>query len=341
LTHPAPGSGVRVLTVLVGSDVSDDSLRALDLHRHLASLGAQVRTVALGPGTSGGLDAVVPVLAPHPRAPAAGLQLRREARWCDVLVLHGSHPGRVAHRWVPRGGGPRRVVVLGAADGSWTARRLRPLAGCAAVITTSSAQLHRLESLGVAPRLLPAAALLPSVDVGDAQRRAARRSLGLTEESAVLGVAAPLDRSPPGGGSASAALVSAAGEAGWSVIAVRGDGTGRDEWCGAACDAVLVERSCADGAPPRGALVVAAGGGLLMGLGTDLDGLVAEASGVVVGDARQLAGALRDLLEAGTGGRANTPLARRGSRGAEVVRRRFGFAQVGEAWVRAVHGPTT
>jgi hypothetical protein len=297
--------------------------------------------VALGPGTSGGLDAVVPVLAPHPRAPAAGLQLRREARWCDVLVLHGSHPGRVAHRWVPRGGGPRRVVVLGAADGSWTARRLRPLAGCAAVITTSSAQLHRLESLGVAPRLLPAAALLPSVDVGDAQRRAARRSLGLTEESAVLGVAAPLDRSPPGGGSASAALVSAAGEAGWSVIAVRGDGTGRDEWCGAACDAVLVERSCADGAPPRGALVVAAGGGLLMGLGTDLDGLVAEASGVVVGDARQLAGALRDLLEAGTGGRASTPLARRGSRGAEVVRRRFGFAQVGEAWVRAVHGPTT
>jgi hypothetical protein len=341
LTDPAPGPGIRVLMVLGCSDVTDTSLRALDLHRHLAGVGAHVRTIALGPGASGGLDAVVPVLAPHPRAPAAGLQLRREARWCDVMVVHGGHPARVACRWVPRDGRLRRVAVLDAAAAAveaWPVRRLRPLAACATVISTSSSQCRQLEPFGLAPRLLPAAARLPLVDVGEAQRWAARRSLGLAEEAAVLGVAAPLSGSSSEDGSPPVGLLSAAEAAGWAVVPVRGDGTERDEWCGAACDAVVVGRPGTDGPPPRGALVAAAGGAVLIGWRTDLGGLVTEASGVVADGADDLTGALRHLLDPGSVSATIPAMRRRGSLGAELVRRRFSLSEVGGGWVQALLG---
>lgn len=329
-------AGLRVLSVLGRSDLTDASLRALDLHRHLGDLGAEVRTVALGPGPAGGLDAVVPVLAPHPRTVAAGLQLRREARWCDVLLLHGVTSATVAHRWLPRRGGMRRVVVLDPVESAagLPRRGLRRLGGSDLVVTTHALAQRQVVRAGVAAVQLPSVARLPSAVVGDAQRRAARRSLDVAEDVPLLGLAGPLDAAGGSRGAPPAPVVDAAAEAGWAATPVRGDGSDADELSVAACDAVVVTARCPDGSLPRGALVVAAGGGALVGLGADQDGLVADASGAVAGDADELVLVLRGW---GTSTRSMRALPSR-QHTAEVVRARFSLAESGSPWVRAVRG---
>ncbi len=65
------------------------NLAALDLHHRLAAVGREVRTLALAPGRTGGLERVVPAVAPARRSLAAAGQVRLESRWSDVVVLHG------------------------------------------------------------------------------------------------------------------------------------------------------------------------------------------------------------------------------------------------------------
>ncbi|MGI9577400.1 MAG: hypothetical protein ACR2OH_04330 [Microthrixaceae bacterium] len=86
---------------------------------------SEIRMVALAPGASGGLDGVVPVLAPSPRSLAAKLQLRREAKWADVVVYFGAETASAAGRIAtskgaatvvlcneaPRGAAQRRAVA--------------------------------------------------------------------------------------------------------------------------------------------------------------------------------------------------------------------------------------
>lgn len=101
--------------MLADTDDTESATEALALHRGLVALGVQMRTVALGPGRSGGLDSVVPVLAPAARSLAAVTQLRRERRWADVVVCWGTTVSMVQ-----RIGGSVRDVprVFAPVDGS-------------------------------------------------------------------------------------------------------------------------------------------------------------------------------------------------------------------------------
>ncbi|HLU42479.1 MAG TPA: hypothetical protein VKZ55_08790 [Microthrixaceae bacterium] len=85
-----------------------------------------MRTVALAPGRTGGLAELVPAIAPSRRTLAALTQLRREARWADVVVLRST-------RAVPPlagllRGGPPLVLVLEEGEAPPTGRSARSLA---------------------------------------------------------------------------------------------------------------------------------------------------------------------------------------------------------------------
>ena len=84
------------------TDSSVANLAALDLHHRLAAAGREVRTLALAPGRTGGLERDVPSLAPARRSLAAAGQVKLESRWADLVVLHGERsltfatlPGRL------------------------------------------------------------------------------------------------------------------------------------------------------------------------------------------------------------------------------------------------------
>ena len=233
----------------------------------------------------------------------------------------------------------RRVAVLDPEEsaGGLPPRRLRRLGGSDLVITTHAVGHRRLVAAGVAAIHLPSAARLPATVVGDAQRQAARRSLDLAEAVPVLGVAGPLGGSGRGRDAPTASLVEVTADAGWVAVQVRGDGCGDDELCVAACDAVVMESLCPDGSPPRGALVAAAGGAALVGIRSDLEGLVGDDVSVAVDDVDMLAHLLRRWRGStdAVGALPSRPQT------AEAVRRRFSLAEVGDAWVRAVRGDPT
>ncbi len=84
-----------------------------------------MRTVALAPGRTGGLAGVVPAIAPSRRALSAMTQLRGEARWADVVVLHSARavpPFARAMR-----SGPPLVLVLDDGDAAPTSRSVDAL----------------------------------------------------------------------------------------------------------------------------------------------------------------------------------------------------------------------
>ncbi len=101
----------------------------LDLHDGLSRLGVEVRTVALGPGRTGGLDAVVPTLAPATGSLAAVTQLRREQRWADTVVCADERAAAVQRRTLGRG-----LVVLRVTGG---AKAADPVAGDEALVDRS------------------------------------------------------------------------------------------------------------------------------------------------------------------------------------------------------------
>jgi hypothetical protein len=96
--------------VLADTDRTDTGLAAVALHRALGRCGVDVRTVALGPGRLGGLDALLPVLGHSRGSMASRLQLRREQGWADVVLAHGAPAASVAVRAAQRGGPPVRAV---------------------------------------------------------------------------------------------------------------------------------------------------------------------------------------------------------------------------------------
>ncbi|MFV0317680.1 MAG: hypothetical protein ACK5O2_12065 [Microthrixaceae bacterium] len=102
----------RVLVVLDDTSTGELNDRALALHRKLTEFGAQVRTVAMGPGGDGALDVELPVLGPSPGSLAAALQLRRESHWADLVVCAGRRCARAQ-----RLAGARRSAAVQLIDG--------------------------------------------------------------------------------------------------------------------------------------------------------------------------------------------------------------------------------
>lgn len=118
---------MRVLFVLADTNRSVAGTAVIELHRALANLGVQMRTVALGPGRGGGLDNVIPVLSPASRSLSAVTQLRREQRWSDVVVCWGLTPLLVqklggSRRRTPTVMGPGSVGHAGGALAAFAGR---------------------------------------------------------------------------------------------------------------------------------------------------------------------------------------------------------------------------
>lgn len=88
--------GPRVLQIIADTDASPTTLAAVALHHDLSSRGLQVRTLALSAGSRPGLEHDVPTMAPSRRSFAARGQFHHEARWSDVVVLHGLRSATVA-----------------------------------------------------------------------------------------------------------------------------------------------------------------------------------------------------------------------------------------------------
>lgn len=88
--------GPRVLQILADTDASATNLAAVTLHQQLSALGLEVRTLALSAGSRPGLERDVPTMAPSRRSFAARGQFHHEARWSDVVVLHGHRSATAA-----------------------------------------------------------------------------------------------------------------------------------------------------------------------------------------------------------------------------------------------------
>lgn len=130
---------MRVLQLLSDTDPSVSNLAALDLHHRLSVAGYEIRTLALAPGRRGGLERDVPPLAPARRSFAAAGQVSVEARWSDLVLLHGERtltfatsPGRmprscpaVVALWEP----------LVSSLSRWSYRRRALSAACAVVVS--------------------------------------------------------------------------------------------------------------------------------------------------------------------------------------------------------------
>jgi len=78
----------RILQVVTDTDRRGAQVFATDLHEAMRSLGHEVRTVALAPGSVGGLD--VPVLGQQRMSVGSLRALRSEATAANVVVAHGS-----------------------------------------------------------------------------------------------------------------------------------------------------------------------------------------------------------------------------------------------------------
>jgi glycosyltransferase involved in cell wall biosynthesis len=319
--------GLRVLQVLGDTDDREPSRAALDLHGTLSG-GAELRTIALGPGRRGGLDAVVPVLAPSRASFAARTQLRREARWADVVVLHGGSAAVAARALDQRG--PPAVVALGEEPWGWSiaapARRLRSALARRVVVVTDPGAAERVRAAGVEPSRLSAIpwAAPPAGAVSPDARRAARVELGLEDSGAVARWVGD-----PGEPDGLEVAVEAAGAAGVRLLTAD---AARDpahaELVEAAADvAVLPTRRHAG--PPRGLLAAArAGCALVAPRHGALGDLVDERTGAPAGTGvEEVAAALAALA---------ADASRRGAAGAAAAERvavRFEPVVVGGAWL--------
>ena len=77
-----------MLQLIGDTDADTPHLAAVALHRELNELGLEVRTLALAPGRSAGLEQDVPAMAPSRRSFAARGMVAGESRWSDVVILH-------------------------------------------------------------------------------------------------------------------------------------------------------------------------------------------------------------------------------------------------------------
>jgi glycosyltransferase involved in cell wall biosynthesis len=81
-------SAISVLQVVTSTDRRGAETFAVDLGNALADRGLTIETVALAPGSSGGLD--LPTLGSSTLGPPTLRALRRRARSFDVVIAHGS-----------------------------------------------------------------------------------------------------------------------------------------------------------------------------------------------------------------------------------------------------------
>ena len=81
---------MRVLQLIGDTDTIAEHRGAIELHRGLSAVGVEVRTLALAPGSTGGLEELVPAIAHARTSLAARTAVTQERRWADVVVLHGS-----------------------------------------------------------------------------------------------------------------------------------------------------------------------------------------------------------------------------------------------------------
>ena len=317
---------IRVLMVLADTDRTDANLSAIDLHGGLVRLGAEVRTVALGPGRRGGLASLVPVLGPGRRSMAAQLQLRREQAWADVVVAHGLGAARVQHR-AGRGRAVPVVVVLGdemrpgaghaATGGAWPV-----LAAATRVVATDAATAAEVASRAPVSTVLLRFGISPGDATSAAQRVAARSQLGLPADGPVLWWVGP-----PGAAAADT-LVGEARRRGWPVLE---GGGADDELVQAAADVAVLGGDRVAG-PPRELLRAAASGCALVAPTMVGDGeLVDDTTGLAWppptgGAADAVAGTLLDTV-ADAGWRRERGAAARGR-----AQRRFSLAECVGGW---------
>ena len=99
-----------MLQVLPDTDDSAANRAAVELHGALVGAGLAVRTVAIAPGRRGGLAGVLPAVSPSRRSLAALGELRRESRWADVVLFHGTRSLPPFAGMLRRG--PRAVLLL-------------------------------------------------------------------------------------------------------------------------------------------------------------------------------------------------------------------------------------
>jgi hypothetical protein len=166
---PDPSRPLRVLQLIGDTDVTVEHVAAVALHRDLHGHGVEVRTLALAPGRTGGLEHDVPAVAPGRRSFAARGQVAKESRWADVVVLHA--PLALTWATTPSPFGRRMPVVVAfwedpAAGGGRVGRAQRRILSSAAVVVAPSTQAARtLESrFGDAVRVQVVRADLAEVD---------------------------------------------------------------------------------------------------------------------------------------------------------------------------------
>ncbi|MFI5043856.1 MAG: hypothetical protein ACHQDC_03605 [Acidimicrobiales bacterium] len=265
---------MRILQVVGDTDATDSALGALDLHAAWVGRSLEVRTFAIAPGRRRGLEEAIPVLAPGRRSITAHTQLRREARWADVVVLHGTPAALVAALATPRDS----AALVFAVDPSIEQPSDRPLpsrlvrlgARLAGVVNTDPTAAKAVASrLGTSAPVvtIPTGVDLVRAPVGRDERRAARAALGLADTTR------PIVRSI--GAEEPTTLRSAVEGLGGHWI----DGRVDPDLARAAADVVAAPTAGPTG-PPRALLLAAHAG-----------------SAVVAPDV----GALADLVDSGTG----------------------------------------
>lgn len=349
---PAPTSDIRVLQVLGSDDRDDVGRAALDLHRELTVRGMHVRTLALAPGSEGGLAAEVPVMSPSARSLSAHTQLRREQRWADVVVLRGERPAAAAGlARVP--GSPPTVLALTGEPRHWSAApvpsRVMRLAGrAAAVVVTSSSDASVAGRMGLdadTVHVIPFGVGTPSA-VSDARRMASRSALGLPAGGVVAHLV--------GGVAADPRIRVRLARAGVGVTAIErhdglvhfGEADSGDAEEMAVTAADLVVASDVPSAGPPWELLRGAAWGLALVVDPDPDpdlerDPVAGPDGIPGGPATPApAGALWDLLDASTGwtdlrraiSAGPAEIAARGAAARQRVLDRFTVGTVAAAW---------
>lgn len=271
--------GVHLLIVLADTDAVDPSLSALDLHAGLAATGTEVRTVALGPGRRGGLDQLVPTLAPSPHSLASVLQLRRESAWADVVLAFGLTAARSGRR--ARVGGRRLAVVVTehvGNDREMPRPDRRTLDAAAVVVALDdgvATALREVSPLHSELHRLDVPMTPVSLEGVEARAGAARRALDLDPHAPVLWWTGPGAQPPPDG------LLMEAERRRWPLLA---PGDGDDELMVAASDTAVLTEPTAWGAP-RELLRAAATGHALVAPSTLCDGrLVDDRTGVGLPD---------------------------------------------------------
>jgi glycosyltransferase involved in cell wall biosynthesis len=183
-----------VLQVITDADRRGAQVFATELGDALAGMGHHVRTVALAPGSTGGLD--VEVLGQRRRGPRTLWRLRQAMATVDVTIAHGSATLMACG---VAGLGPGRPFVYRQISDPlyWAGTPLRrarvralyrsPARVVALSEITARVLVERFgvaeDTLAVIPNAVDERRLRPATEAG---RRTARRSLGIPEAASVV-----------------------------------------------------------------------------------------------------------------------------------------------------------